>query len=39
MTIWLSENNYFVEYINNSLNGNDYVVEYLNNYFVKYINN
>ena len=39
MTIWLSENNHFVEYINNSLNGNNYVVEYLNNYFVKYINN
>ena len=29
---WLNENNYFVEYINNSLNQNNYFVEYINNY-------
>ena len=27
MTIWLSKNNYFIEYINNSLNQNIYFVE------------
>ena len=31
MTIWLKENNYFVEYINNSLNENDNFVKYVNN--------
>ena len=29
---WLNENNYFVEYINNSLNQYNYFVEYINNY-------
>ena len=30
MTIWLNENNYFVEYINNSLNQNNCFVEFCN---------
>ena len=39
MVIWLNKNIYIVEYINNSLNENNYFVEFKNNYFVKYINN
>ena len=39
MTVWLNKNNHFVEDINNSLNENNYFVEYINNYFVEYINN
>ena len=43
MTIWLNKNNYFVEYINNSLSQNNYFVEFflsfVDNYFLEYINN
>ena len=45
MTIWLTKNDYFIEYLNNSLNENYYFVEYKNNslnqsnYLVEYINN
>ena len=35
----MDENNSFVEYVNNSLNENNYFVGYTNNYFVEYINN
>ena len=35
MIIWLNENNYFIEYINNSLHENNSFVEYINNCFVE----
>ena len=30
MTIWLNENNYFIEYINNSLNKSNCFLEFCN---------